>query len=218
MARWHAGRGDRSRYSGGADWLRAVGDGGAGSIANRPQILAGAGGDVVRYLAEVPEFGETEPLLLAAVASALPAGRRRVGDSSSRGGASSGAAHRSARVAQYHAPETGRVVSAPRRGHQSRRSVWADGPEEWPGGGRTRTGPELQPLIDYYVAGCEWSMGRLDTAMSRLQIAAGNLERRQGLDGASVEPWSARTVRGGWPGSMHSAGTSGDRCGMQPPC
>ena len=48
-------------------------------------------------------------------------------------------------------------------------------------------GPELQPLIDYYVAGCEWSMGRLDTARSRLQIAAGNLERRQGLDGASVE-------------------------------
>ena len=35
-----------------------------------PQILAGAGGDVVRYLAEVPEFGETEPLLLAAVAIA----------------------------------------------------------------------------------------------------------------------------------------------------
>jgi LuxR family maltose regulon positive regulatory protein len=50
-----------------------------------------------------------------------------------------------------------------------------------------RRAPELQPLIDYYVAGCEWSMGRLDTARSRLQIGAGSLERLQGLDEASVE-------------------------------
>ena len=72
VARWHASHTDTAIATGAAPtggYRPRETDSLVRSLTV-PHILAGAGGDVVRYLAELPEFGESEPLLLAAAAIA----------------------------------------------------------------------------------------------------------------------------------------------------
>ena len=153
-----------------------------------PRILAGAGGDVVRCLAELPEFGESEPLLVAAVAIARS--RLDVAESAIHRAEAEKAHPQTAEATELLNVALLRLAASSQRGDAGAGLAAASRLIALMGGlnavERERA-PELPPLIDYYVAGCEWSMGRLDTARSRLQIGAGSLERLQGLDEASVE-------------------------------
>jgi LuxR family transcriptional regulator, maltose regulon positive regulatory protein len=153
-----------------------------------PRILAGAGGDVVRYLAELPEFAESEPLVLAA--AAIAGSWPDVADSAIHRAEAKEALPQPAEATELLNVALLRLAASSQRGDAGAGLAAASGLMDLMGGltaverGRA---PELQPLIDYYVAGCQWSIGRLDTARSKLQIGAGNLERLQGLDEASVE-------------------------------
>jgi LuxR family transcriptional regulator, maltose regulon positive regulatory protein len=173
-----------------------------------PHILAGAGGDVVRYLTELPEFAESEPLLLAA--AAIARSRLDVAESAIHRAEPKEARPQPAEATELRPqpaeatelrPQPGdatellnvallKLAASSQRGDAGAGLAAASGLMDLVGrltAMERRRAPELQPLIDYYVAGCEWSMGRLDTARSRLQIGAGSLERLQGLDEASVE-------------------------------
>jgi LuxR family maltose regulon positive regulatory protein len=163
-----------------------------------PRILAGAGGDVVRYLTELPEFGESEPLLLAA--AAIARSRLDVAESAIHRAEPKEARPQPAEPTELRPQPADatelldvallKLAASSQRGDAGAGLAAASGLTDLVSGltvMERRRAPELQPLIDYYVAGCEWSMGRLDTARSRLQIGAGSLERLQGLDEASVE-------------------------------
>jgi LuxR family transcriptional regulator, maltose regulon positive regulatory protein len=163
-----------------------------------PRILAGAGGDVVRYLTELPEFGESEPLLLAA--AAIARSRLDVAESAIHRAEPKEARPQPAEATELRPQPADatellnvallKLAASSQRGDAGAGLAAASGLTDLVSGltvMERRRAPELQPLIDYYVAGCEWSMGRLDTARSRLQIGAGSLERLQGLDEASVE-------------------------------
>jgi LuxR family maltose regulon positive regulatory protein len=163
-----------------------------------PRILAGAGGDVVRYLTELPEFGESEPLLLAA--AAIARSRLDVAESAIHRAEPKEARPQPAEPTELRPQPADatelldvallKLAASSQRGDAGAGLAAASGLTDLVSGltvMERRRAPELQPLIDYYVAGCEWSMGSLDTARSRLQIGAGSLERLQGLDEASVE-------------------------------
>src|SRR5215204_1603560 len=153
-----------------------------------PRILAGAGGDVVRCLAELPEFGESEPLLVAAVAIARS--RLDVAESAIHRAEAEKAHPQTAEATELLNVALLRLAASSQRGDAGAGLAAASGLIALMGGlnavERERA-PELPPLIDYYVAGCEWSMGRLDSARSRLQNGAGSLERFGDYDKASVE-------------------------------
>src|SRR5829696_7743669 len=153
-----------------------------------PRILAGAGGDVVRCLAELPEFGESEPLLVAAVAIARS--RLDVAESAIHRAEAEKAHPQTAEATELLNVALLRLAASSQRGDAGAGLAAASGLIALMGGlnavERERA-PELPPLIDYYVAGCEWSMGRLDSARSRLQNGAGSLERFGDHDKASVE-------------------------------
>ena len=152
------------------------------------RILAGAGGDLVRYLAELPEFGESEPLLLAAIAIARS--RLDVAESAIHRAEAEKAHSQPAEATELLNVALLRLAASSQRGDAGAGLAVASGLIDLMGGLQAverERAPELPPLIDYYVAGCEWSMGRLDTARSRLQNGAGSLERFGGHDKASVE-------------------------------
>src|SRR5215204_7043572 len=153
-----------------------------------PRIMAGAGGDVVRCLAELPEFGESEPLLVAAVAIARS--RLDVAESAIHRAEAEKAHPQTAEATELLNVALLRLAASSQRGDAGAGLAAASRLIALMGGlnavERERA-PELPPLIDYYVAGCEWSMGRLDSARSRLQDGAGSLERFGDYDKASVE-------------------------------
>jgi LuxR family maltose regulon positive regulatory protein len=153
-----------------------------------PGILAGAGGDVVRRLAELAAFGESEPLLVAAVAIACS--RLDVAESAIHRAEAEKAHPQTAEAAELLNVALLRLAASSQRGDAGAGLAVASGLIDLVGGLQAverERAPELPPLIDYYVAGCEWSMGRLETARSRLQNGAGSLERFDGHDKASVE-------------------------------
>ena len=200
VARWHAGG---SEMAGATAGMPARGHGRSETPAlvrslTVPHILAGAGGDVVRYLTELPEFGESEPLLLAA--AAIARSRLDVAESAIHRAEPKEARPQPAEATELRPQPADatellnvallKLAASSQRGDAGAGLAAASGLTDLVSGltvMERRRAPELQPLIDYYVAGCEWSMGRLDTARSRLQIGAGSLERLQGLDEASVE-------------------------------
>src|SRR5215207_7834066 len=123
-----------------------------------PRILAGAGGDVAESAIHRAEAEKAHPQTAEAT-ELLNVALLRLAASSQRGDAGAGLAAASGLIALM-----GGLNAVERE-----------------------RAPELPPLIDYYVAGCEWSMGRLDSARSRLQNGAGSLERFGDYDKASVE-------------------------------
>ena len=190
VAHWHASRTEPALATAVAP-TDGYGPPGTSALARSltvPRILAGAGGDVVRYLADVPEFVESEPLLLAA--AAIARSRLDVAESAIHRAEAARALPQRDKATELLNVALLRLAASSQSGDADAGLAAASGLTDLMGGltavERERA-PELQPLIDYYVAGCEWSMGRLDTARSRLQIGAGNLERLQGLDKASVE-------------------------------
>jgi LuxR family transcriptional regulator, maltose regulon positive regulatory protein len=153
-----------------------------------PRILAGAGGDVVRYLAELAEFGESEPLLLAAVAIARS--RLDVAESAIHRAEAEKAHSQPAEATELLTVALLRLAALSQRGDAGAGLAIASGLIDLVGGLQAverERAPELPPLIEYYVAGCEWSMGRLDSARSKLQNGSGSLERFGGHDKASIE-------------------------------
>ena len=151
-------------------------------------VLAGGGGDVVRHAVELPEFGESEPLLLAAAAVehswldvAESALNRAESELAQAPNAEATDLLNVALVKMALTCQRGDAVGGLAAGSRLQQLIERLQPRE-----HART-PELLPLIDYYLAGCEWSMGRLDTARSTLQIWAGSLERTHGDDETSAE-------------------------------
>jgi LuxR family maltose regulon positive regulatory protein len=146
-----------------------------------PQILAGAGSDLVQLMIDVEELGESEPLLLAAAALAY----------SWLDIAESALARAGEELAQAPQPEVSELVSlallqmAMARQHGDAKTGLAQANElndlvrNLNISQRAHT-PELSPLIDYYVAGFELRAGNLDTARWRLERGAGGF--RQWLD------------------------------------
>ena len=188
VLRWHAGRTGTALAAAGAPTdAQAVTPALVRSLTV-PHILAGAGGDVVRYVAERPEFGESEPLLLAA--AAIARSRLDVAESAMHRAEAVEAVPQRAEATEFLNVALLRLAASSQRGDGGAGLAAASGLMDLMGGltaAEREQASELQPLIDYYVAGCEWSMGRLDAARSRLQIGAGSLERFQGLDESGVE-------------------------------
>lgn len=139
-----------------------------------PRMLAGAGSDVVQQVLESKEAAESEPLLLAAAALAR----------SWLDLAESALARATSELAQAHEPETADVVShalltmamlrqrgEPLAGLAQARQLH-DLMDKLTASERAQA-PELLPLIDYYVAGFELSMGNVAAARWTLGRGAG---------------------------------------------
>jgi LuxR family transcriptional regulator, maltose regulon positive regulatory protein len=153
-----------------------------------PQILAGAGSDLVQLVIDVEELGESEPLLLAA--AALRYSWLDIADSA--------LARAGAELAQTPHPEVPDLVSlgllqmamARRRGDARTGLAQANELSDLVGSlnisERART-PELSPLIDYYVAGFELCGGDLDTARWRLERGAGRFQQWLDSDASPAE-------------------------------
>jgi LuxR family transcriptional regulator, maltose regulon positive regulatory protein len=140
-----------------------------------PRILAGADDAVLRHIAEIKEFGESEPLLLAAAALAH----------SWLDIAESALARAASELDQASQPETTELVSL------ALLNVALASQRAEPVAGlaqvrrlndlmiklslseRVRT-PELLPLIDYYFAGFELLRGNVDRARWALERGAGH--------------------------------------------
>jgi LuxR family transcriptional regulator, maltose regulon positive regulatory protein len=143
-----------------------------------PRILAGAGSQLVQFVIDEEEFGESEPLLLAGAALAY----------SWLDIAESALARARAQVAKTPQPEVAEAVSlallqmamARQRGDAEAGLGHANELEHLVANlsisERART-PELSPLIDYYVAGFELCGGDLDTARWRLERGAGRFQQ-----------------------------------------
>ena len=151
-------------------------------------MLADGGGDVVRQVVELPEFGESEPILIAGAAIdrswldiAESALNRAESDLARAGNAEVTALLSVSLLKTALSCQRGDAVGGLAAASSLQGLMEVLQPVE-----RARV-PELPPLIDYYVAGCEWSMGRLTTARSILQIAAASLERSDGDDEMSAE-------------------------------
>src|SRR5512133_361203 len=143
-----------------------------------PRIVAGSGRDVVQVLIEHKEFGESEPLLLAGAALAQ----------SWVDIAEFALARASAELTETAEPEATDVLSLailnmamsklrdePAIGLTQARHV-TELIAKLSVSERAQS-PELAPLIDYYVAGFELSIGNLDTAKWRLERGAGPLQQ-----------------------------------------
>jgi LuxR family transcriptional regulator, maltose regulon positive regulatory protein len=151
------------------------------------RVLAGAGGDVVRHAVELPEFGEGEPLLLAA--AAIENSWLEVAESALNRAESELALAGNAEATDLLSVALVRMALTCHRGDAVGGLAAATCLRELMEGLKPfedARAPELPALIDYYVAGCEWSMGRLDTARSTLQTWAGSVEPTHG-DEASAE-------------------------------
>ena len=153
-----------------------------------PRILAGAGGDLVQFVIDEEELGESEPLLLAGAALAY----------SWLDIAESALARARAQLAKTPQPEVAEVVSlallqmamARQRGDAEAGLGHANELEDLVGNlnisERART-PELSPLIDYYVAGFELCGGDLETARWRLERGAGRFQQWLDSDASLAE-------------------------------
>ena len=147
-----------------------------------PRILAGAGDDVVQLVVSHPEFGESEPLLLAAAALAR----------SWLDIAESALARASAELARVAEPPVVDVLSVAMitMAMARLRDQTAIGLKQASYAREVMINltaveraqaAELQPVIDYHVAGFELSSGDLGTARWTLERGAGRF--RQWLDG-----------------------------------
>jgi LuxR family maltose regulon positive regulatory protein len=147
-----------------------------------PRILAGAGSDVVQLVVAHPEFGESEPLLLAA--AALVRSWIDITESA--------LALASAELARVPEPPVADALSVAMitMAMARLRDQTAIGLEQASyaedlminlTAAERAQAPELQPLIDYHVAGFQLSGGDLDTARWTLERGAGRF--RQWLDG-----------------------------------
>jgi LuxR family maltose regulon positive regulatory protein len=142
------------------------------------RVLAAGGGAVVRPVVELGEFGESEPLLLAA--AAIERSWLDIAKSALNRAESELAQARNAEATDLLSVPLLRMALSCQRGDAVGGLAAASRLQELMEVLKPVEpvqAPELPPLIDYYVAGCEWSMGRLTTARSILQIGAGSLER-----------------------------------------
>jgi LuxR family maltose regulon positive regulatory protein len=143
-----------------------------------PRIVAGSGRDVVQVVIEHKEFGESEPLLLAGAALAQ----------SWVDIAEFALARAGSELTETAEPEATDVLSLailnmamsklrdePAIGLTEARHV-TELIAKLSVSERAQS-PELAPLIDYYVAGFELSIGNLDTAKWRLERGAGPLQQ-----------------------------------------
>ena len=140
-----------------------------------PRILAGADDAVLRHVVEIKEFGESEPLLLAAAALAH----------SWLDLAESALARAASELDQASQPEATELVSLAllKVALASQRAEPVAGLAQvrrlndlmikLSFSERART-PELLPLIDYYVAGFELLRGNVDRARWTLERGAGH--------------------------------------------
>jgi LuxR family transcriptional regulator, maltose regulon positive regulatory protein len=153
-----------------------------------PRMLAGAGSDVVQQVVESKEVAESEPLLLAAAALAH----------SWFDIAESALARATSELAQAPQPETTDVFSLalltmamlrqrgePLAGLAQARQL-RDLMAKLTASERAQA-PELLPLIDYYVAGFELSMGNVATARWTLERGAGRGNGSSGDQASVVE-------------------------------
>jgi LuxR family maltose regulon positive regulatory protein len=143
-----------------------------------PRIVAGAGRDIVQAVIEHKEFGESEPLLLAGAALARSwcdiaefALARATAELAETAEAEitdllSLAILNMAMSRLRDEPDVGLAQVSHIVDLLAKLSV-----------SERAQAPELTPLIDYYVAGFELSMGSLDTARRRLERGAGPLQQ-----------------------------------------
>jgi ATP/maltotriose-dependent transcriptional regulator MalT len=135
-----------------------------------PRILAGAGSAVVQQVIEVKEFAESEPLLLAAAASA----------NSWVDVTESALASATSELAQAHEPEIADVLSlallnmavSRQRADAAAGLAQASHVKDLMTQLNVREraqAPELSPLIDFYVAGFELLRGNLEAARWTLE-------------------------------------------------
>ena len=153
-----------------------------------PRILAGADGALVRQIVEFREFGESEPLLLAAAAMAH----------SWFDIAESALVRAASELNQAAQPEATELVSlallniamARQRGEAvgglAQAGQLNDLMVKLTASERGRA-PELSPLIDYYVAGFELLQGNVDNARWTLERGAGRFGASANGDATDAE-------------------------------
>jgi len=153
-----------------------------------PRILAGSDGAVVRLIVEYSEFGESEPLLLAAAALAH----------SWFDIAESALVRAGSELNQAAQPEATELVSlallnmamARQRGDAvvglTQAGQLNDLMVKLTASERSRA-PELSPMIDYYVAGFELLRGNVDNARWTLERGAGRFGGSPNGDASNAE-------------------------------
>jgi len=153
-----------------------------------PRILAGADGAVVRQIVEFREFGESEPLLLAAAAVAH----------SWFDLAESALARAASELNQAAQPDATELVSlmllsiamARQQGDAvvglAQAGQLNDLMVKLTASERSQA-PELSPLIDYYVAGFELLRGNVDSARWTLERGAGRVGGSRNGDATDAE-------------------------------
>ena len=153
-----------------------------------PRILAGADGAAVQQIVEHKEFGESEPLLLAAAAMAH----------SWFDIAESALARAAVELDQAAQPEATGLVSlallnmamARQRGEAvvglAQAGQLSDLMVNLTASERSRA-PELSPLIDYYVAGFELLRGNVESARWTLERGAGRVGGSPNGDATDAE-------------------------------